>query len=113
MINASQAITDVKPQPPYETEQTEKLWHCCSGEMTLQAKAGSILTIVILMVFINSIISTSGFKKTYKRLTQARKALLSQNRDAEVLKRLHPSPERIKTGIEILKKYKLSVFRDE
>jgi hypothetical protein len=105
IINAPQAITN-------GTEQTEKLWHLCSREMARQVIAGSILTIVILLVFVNSIVSIPHFKKKYKWLTPARKALLSQKRDPEVLKRLHPNSDRIDAGIDILKKYKLSVFRE-
>ena len=103
-----------------ETDKTDSataspkgFWQLCSKELSSQAKSVSIITIVAVLIFANSISSITNFKRKYSQLAPAREALMAGKSDDEVLKHLHPIPEKIKTGTEILKKYKLSVFRDE
>ena len=91
----------------------KEFWQLYSKELTSQAKSVSIITIVAVLIFANSISSITNFKRKYNQLAPAREALMAGKSDDEVLKHLHPIPEKIKTGTEILKKYKLSVFRDE
>ncbi len=75
-----------------------------------------VFLIVIIIVFfltVNSINSVSSLKEHYRIIKPARDELLSaQPMDDELLKRLYPDPNAVRLFVEILKKYKLSVFRE-
>ncbi len=94
------------------TASPKEFWQLYSKQLTSQAKLVSIITIVAALISVNSINSITNFKRKYNLLAPARNALMAGKSDDELLKRLNPKPERIKNGIEILKKYKLSVFRE-
>jgi hypothetical protein len=94
------------------TASPKEFWRLYSKLLTSQAKLVSIITIVAVLVSVNSIRSIVSFKKRYGLLAPARNALIAGKSDGELIKRLNPKPERIKNGIEIMKKYKLSVFRE-
>jgi len=96
-----------------EKASPKEFWKLYSKELTSQAKSVSIITIVTVLIFANSISSIANFKRKYNLLAPARNALMTGKSDDELLKRLYPIPEKLRTGTEFLKKYKLSVFRDE
>ena len=71
----------------------------------------SIVIIIVFFLTVNSINSVSSLKKHYRIIKPARDELLSAE-DDELLRRLYPDPNAVRSFIEILKKYKLSVFRE-
>ena len=83
------------------------------GRKIILEKCASFSIIIIIMFF--SIISSFNERLTftyyYRRLMPAREELVTAEND-ELLERLYPSVEVVRIRRAILKKYKLSVFRD-
>lgn len=72
----------------------------------------SVMMILVLFVISNSVIATRGFKRQYALLMPARAELLSPTKNDKLLKRLYPRVEIVKARAAVLKKYKLSVFKE-
>jgi hypothetical protein len=91
--------------------QVDKVCMLCSRQAFSQAVKSSVITVIVLFLIFNSVFSMKEFKDRHAWLEPARKELLGPSKDDGLLKRLYPKPDIVRTRKEILKKYRLSVFR--
>jgi hypothetical protein len=90
---------------------------CGSGfEKIRNVKEYALVAIstIIFLVALSSAHRTVSAVNTYHHLSAARGELLSVNRDNPYigLKFLHPSPRVVRKGLDVLKTYRLSLFRN-
>jgi hypothetical protein len=91
--------------------RSDKLHHACSDKIFAPSKISFIMVIVVLLIAFNSFTSAKFFKHHYDYLSVARNELFLGVSD-KYLTRLHPDIEVVKAGRAVLKKYKLSLFRE-
>ncbi len=74
-----------------------------------------VITIIVTLAILNSADTTRYYRYYHQWLTPAQSKLLWPNwtTNDQLLTRLYPDIATVKTGRNVLKKYKLSVFRDE
>ena len=53
-----------------------------------------------------------GYTMRYRPIIEVRQAILAGDVTDEMLKRLHPNPAQVRTQLELLRKYRLSLYRD-
>jgi hypothetical protein len=92
--------------------QKDEFFRICRRKISSQTFVAAVLTVIVVLMIFNSFYATMEFEGRYLRLEPARKELLGAVRDDELLKNLYPDPKEVKVRREILKKYKLSVFRE-
>ena len=95
-----------------QKSRLDKLCQLCSYQIASHSRISSIITIVVVFVILNSLVATRYFKNHHAVFTPARNELRWPTGNDELLRRLDVSAELVKKRRVILKKYKLSVFRD-
>lgn len=91
---------------------TDELCRICSEHTSLQVKRLSVIVIVILFVILNSAVAVLEIKSYHAKLASAHAELLGPAQDDELLRRIYPEADEVRTRKAILQKYKLSLFRD-
>ena len=85
---------------------------CLIGQKYLLILSIVVVAIIILNAAWNSKSGIIGFEARYNFLTPARLELWSLKND-ELLGRLYPIPDEVKSLVPILKRHKLSIFRND
>lgn len=96
--------------------QADKLYQLCSDGISTRTKISCVVAILVVLIILNSVFTTTYFKEHYNWLMSVRDTLrcpaLRSEKDDILLGPLHPKPDTIKSGMRVLKKYKLAIFRD-
>ena len=89
-----------------------------SGLLAARARPGkrktvwaALIALLTFLLIVNGGYGTLKWTERYRFREEARAALISGN-DTELLERLHPKPGLVLERREILRRYKLSVFRE-
>ncbi len=92
---------------------TDKLCQICAEETSSQTKKSSFAAIIVILIILNSALAVNLFKESYQRLAPARRELQLPTGNDQLLKNLYPDPKLLKTNSRIMKKLKLSAFRND
>jgi hypothetical protein len=81
------------------------------GRKTLRRLSLSMLALLAFLIVCNAAYGTLKWTERYHYLAPARTALISGD-DPAILQRLHPDPRIVIDRREVLRRHKLSVFRE-
>jgi len=94
------------------------LWVCDAVLVLLAVRSGRGKVVAgvaavgfVLLVSVNSVYGTLKWTERYAFRLPARAELISGGTNEDLLQRLHPNPQIVIERREILKKYRLGVFR--